>query len=176
VWIREQVLSGVAAPAAGPSAARVPEPVAPPPPAPVEVEEKPPSMDEGSAPDEREPDPFDDALAAAQGGRLDEAIAILSGELKRERSGRGRFQRRMQLAHLLMAGGHEQIAYPILLSLADEIDRRGLEDWEPGDVLAHPLTLLWKCAASFNGDEEKRQGIYARICRLDPHKALHCLE
>ena len=75
-----------------------------------------------------------------------------------------------------MAGGHEKIAYPILQSLADEIDRRGLEDWESGDLLAHPLSLLLKCTTSLNGDEDLAKTIYARICRLDPRKALQFQE
>jgi type VI secretion system protein ImpA len=133
-------------------------------------------MDEEEALSARTPDVFESALEGASGGRLDEAIAILSAELERARSGRGRFKRRMQLAHIFMAGGHEKIAYPILQALAEEIDRRGLEDWESGDVLAYPLALLLKCANSVNGNEEHVKTIYARICRLDPRKALRFSE
>ena len=180
-WIRQQVLpqtgaNGSAALAAPPSAPEAQETPKPPEP-PVAIEDAPPSMEEeeGATPG-RPVDTFDLALQAAHDGRLDEAFAMVSAELERARSGRGRFKRRMQLAHLLMASGHEKIAYPILQGLADEIDRRGLEDWETGEVLAHPLALLLQCAKSLPGDETQTKSIYARICRLDPQKALHCLE
>jgi type VI secretion system protein ImpA len=178
VWIRDEVLPQSASSTAAPplvKEARQAEPSTRPATC-VEMDEKPPSMEEEPLETSRTPDVFESALQGASGGRLDEAIAILSAELERARSGRGRFKRRMQLAHIFMAGGHEKIAYPILQALAEEIDRRGLEDWESGDVLAYPLTLLLKCADSVNGNEEQVKTIYARICRLDPRKALQCLE
>jgi type VI secretion system protein ImpA len=173
-WIREEVLpagfasaSAVAVPSSPleeekpESSAAWPAPIGP----------VPPSMEEEAAA-AAEPDAFDLALESARGGRLQEAIGLVSAELARERSGRGRFKRRMQLAHLLMAGGHEKIAYPILQALAEEIDRRGLEEWETGEVLAHPLALLLQCAHSVDGDAEQIKTVYARICRLDPVQAL----
>jgi type VI secretion system protein ImpA len=80
----------------------------------------------------------------------------------------------MQLAHLFMISGHEKIAYPILEELSEEIERRGLEDWEPGEVLAYPLVLLWKCLSAVKGSDEKKQAVYARICRIHPEGALSC--
>jgi type VI secretion system protein ImpA len=181
-WIREQVLSADGRGAPSPVVEEPPQqereqqkPVPSARPA-VEMDEKPPSMDEEDAGTAQVADVFESALEGARGGRLGEAIEILSAELERARSGRGRFKRRMQLAHIFMASGHEKIAYPILQELAEEIDRRGLEDWEAGDLLAHPLTLLLKCATSVNGNEDQVKMIYARICRLDPRKALQCLE
>jgi type VI secretion system protein ImpA len=169
-WIRDEVMPQVEA--AAPVEEQEPEPVVEEEPAPVEIDEAPPSMDEPEPEPGQPPDVFEMALEATRGGRLDEAVALLSGELERARSGRVRFKRRMQLAHILMASGREKIAYPILQSLAEEIDRRALEDWEPGEVLAHPLALLLKCATSLNGDDERTKAIYARICRLDPQQAL----
>jgi type VI secretion system protein ImpA len=182
-WIRMEVL-----PPAGEGAAPAPtyqapepepEPEAEPEPqvsAEVSLDEVPPSMDAEDTPVDNAPDAFGLALEAARGGRLSEAVEILSAELERARSGRGRFQRRMQLAHIFMASGREKIAYPILQGLSEEIDRRGLEEWEAGDLLAHPLALLLKCGNSLNGDEEQMKSIYARICRLDPKQALHALD
>jgi type VI secretion system protein ImpA len=173
-WIRQEILPE---PAAGGTEAAVistPTPVAAPEPV-LAVEAPPPEMD-GDAPEAVEvpPDVFDLALEAARQGRVSEGIQMLSRELDQERSGRARFKRRMQLAHLFMMGGHEKIAYPILEGLAEEIERRGLEEWEPGEVLAYPLVLLLKCLAAVNGSDEKRQAIYARICRLHPEDALNC--
>jgi type VI secretion system protein ImpA len=179
-WIRQEVLSAnVPAAASGaPPVVEEPQPQErPPSPSPaVQMDEKPPRMEEEDGGTAQVPDVFESALEGASGGRLGEAIEILSAELERARSGRGRFTRRMQLAHVFMASGHEKIAYPILQALAEEIDRRGLEDWEAGDLLAYPLALLLKCASSLDGNEDQVKAIYARICRLDPRKALQCLE
>ena len=114
------------------------------------------------------------ALDALRSGRPKEALEILARESAQERSGRGRFQRRIQLAEICMAAGYEQVAYTILHELVEEIERRKLEEWEPPEVVAHPLALLFRCLAKLDRDSEERQKIYARICRLDPMQALAC--
>ena len=57
------------------------------------------SYDSSPAADKPE-DPGDIAMRAAREGRPQEAIEILTREAAAERSGRGRFQRRLQLAQL----------------------------------------------------------------------------
>ena len=77
---------------------------------------------------------------------------------------RARFQRKVQLAQICLAAGHEKVAQPILLELAAEIERRKLEDWEAADVLAHPLVLLYRCLAKLGAsDEEKQQALRADL-------------
>jgi type VI secretion system protein ImpA len=115
---------------------------------------------------------FDAALSKARSGYIHDAIEIISNELATERTGRGRFKRRMQLAHLLMASGRNRIAYPILKQLAAEIDDRRLDEWESGEVLAYPLDLLLECATGDNGDPQFRETLYSRICQLDPLRGL----
>jgi type VI secretion system protein ImpA len=171
-WIRNEILpqaevSGAEeTPAAGEAQEAAAEEIA------VSADTEPPPMDEETA--GAAPDVFDTALEAARQGRVPDAIQMLTAALDHERSGRGRFKRRMQLAHLFMASGHEKIAYPILEGLSEEMERRGLEGWEPGDVLAYPLVLLWKCLAATKGSDEKKQAVYARICRVYPEGALNC--
>ena len=172
-WIRQEILPQSTATSTE-SAAPVERVQELPPEPEAAIDGAPPSMEDDAAPGaESVPDVFDLAMEAARKGRVSEAIQMISGELKQERSGRARFKRRMQLAHLFMISGHEKIAYPILEELADEIERRGLEDWEPGEVLAYPLSLLMKCLAAIKGSDEKRQAIYARICRIHPEGALN---
>ena len=115
------------------------------------------------------PDAFDLAMLAARSGNPEEAIEILIRELSQERSGRGRFQRKAQLAQLCINTGHQAIAFPILQELAAEIERRKLEDWEAADLLGRPLALLYHC---LQGDEEQRKKLFSWICRLDPLQAL----
>jgi type VI secretion system protein ImpA len=73
-----------------------------------------------------------------------------------------------------MSTGHEAIAFPILNEMANEIEQRKLEEWEPSEVVAHPLALLFRCMNQLDGDAEGKKKLYARICRLDPVQALAC--
>jgi type VI secretion system protein ImpA len=114
------------------------------------------------------------ALQAAKSGRPQEAIEILAREATAEKSGRGRFQRRLQLAQLCMSMGYERIAHPILEQLAAEIDSRGLEGWEAASTVAQPLALLYRCLEKLNTAPDLKQKVYDRICRLDPLQALAC--
>jgi len=139
-----------------------------------------PAMDDaksganGSAAESAPPDAFQVAMAAARSGDVQQAVEILSREIAHERSGRARFQRKIQLAQICMSTGHEAIAYPILNEMADEIEHRKLEEWEASEVLAHPLALLFRCMNQLDGDAETKRKLYARICRLDPVQALAC--
>jgi type VI secretion system protein ImpA len=120
------------------------------------------------------PDGAELARAAASEGRYQEAMEILAREAAAERSGRGRFRRRLELAQLCMAIGYERIAQPILEQLAAEVDARGLENWESPAAVAEPLALLYRCLSKTDGPAETKQKIYDRICRLDPLQAMAC--
>jgi type VI secretion system protein ImpA len=97
---------------------------------------------------------------------------MITGILATERSGRARFRRRTQLAHLLMAAGKGKVAQPMLDQLAAEIEERRLEEWEQSEVIAYPLELLMHCLTS--ADDERRAQLYTRICKLDPVRAVNC--
>ena len=114
------------------------------------------------------PDPYDLAMEAARTGHVEDALGILSREVAHERSGRGRFLRRVQLAQVCLATGNNEIGRPILQEIAEEIQQRQLEDWENTDLIAQPLALLYRC---LDEADEKRK-LYARLCRLDPSRAL----
>ncbi len=60
------------------------------------------------------------------------------------------------------------IAQPVLDEIVKEIEDRRLIEWEDGEALAYPLSLLFCCAS----DPERRQRLYAMVCRLDPVRAL----
>lgn len=137
--------------------------------------DEPKASAEAAAPGEpAPPDPFQLAVEAARSGDVQQAIEILSREITHERSGRARFQRKIQLAQICMSTGHEAIAFPILNEMANEIEQRKLEEWEPSEVVAHPLALLFRCMNQLDGDAEGKRKLYARICRLDPVQALAC--
>jgi type VI secretion system protein ImpA len=117
-----------------------------------------------------EPDVFAVATEAARRGRANEAIQMLAAEIPRQQSGRGRFQRRLQLAQICMMTGHETLAQPILEELAQSIDQHQLDEWESRETIAQPLVMLYK----LQRDDAVKQKLYARISRLDPIQALEC--
>jgi type VI secretion system protein ImpA len=121
------------------------------------------------------PDPFELATRAVAEGRPQEGLEILNRELARERSGRGRFHRKVQMAELCLSIGRDAIAFPLLNDLAAEIELRKLEEWEPPDAVAHPLSLLFRCLNKMEAGTEEKQRLYDRICRLDPAQAMSCV-
>ena len=171
-WIENEVLAGVAIAYAAPAAATAAshaEPERPVEARPVELTLKPPEIDDETLTEGGPADVFDEAMQTAREGRTSEAMGALHRQLTTERSGRGRFKRRVQIAHLLMATGRERVAQPILDEIAREIESRRLEEWEDGEAVAYPLSLLLRCAEA---DEELKRRLYASICRLDPARAL----
>ena len=152
-------------------------PPPPPPPSEPEFVTAPvvPSAEAGKANGEKPPEVIELAMKAARSGRVQEAIEMLTKDIGQERTGRGRFQRQIQLANIFLATKHEAIAYPILMELAEEIDRRKLEEWEDAAVVAQPLALLYRCAEKLGRDDAEKQKIYQKLCRLDPAQALSCL-
>jgi type VI secretion system protein ImpA len=114
------------------------------------------------------------AMELARAGRTEEAIMLLSRQLAQERSLRGRFRRRTQLAAVLVEAGQEAIAQPILEDLIQQIENYKLEEWESGEMVAEPLALLYRVLFKLEGDIDTRQGLYLRICKLDPIQALRC--
>lgn len=149
-----------------------------PPPADPEMPTAPAMEAEEPAPasESSQPDAQVLALQAAKSGRIAEAIEILTREIAQERSGRARFQRKIQLASLCLAAKHVEIAYPILEELAHEIERRKLDEWEASDTVAQPLALLFRCLEKLERNAEEKQRVYERLCRLDPVQALACLK
>jgi type VI secretion system protein ImpA len=121
------------------------------------------------------PDVFDVATRAVAAGHHQEGMEMLSRELARERSGRGRFLRKKQMAQLCLSIERAAIALPLLTDIAAEIDARKLEEWEPADEVAHALALYYRCLTALEGSEEEKQRLYERICRLDPAQAMTCI-
>jgi type VI secretion system protein ImpA len=120
------------------------------------------------------PDVFEMANRAVNDGRQQEGLEMLTRALGRERSGRGRFHRKVQMAQLCLTIGKDAIAFPLLNDLAAEIEQRKLEEWESPDAVAHPLALLFRCLEKMETGMEEKQRLYERICRLDPAQAMSC--
>ena len=118
------------------------------------------------------PEIYDAAVELLQQGKPIEAIRLLVRDAELQPSGRKRFKRRVQIAQLCLLAEQDAVAYPVLRELSEEIERRGLETWETGEMLAHPLSLLLTCLQRRNGSAETREAVFERLCRLDPQAAL----
>jgi len=118
------------------------------------------------------PDIYETALAVLKRGRVAEAINMLVRDSEQQPSGRMRFHRRVQMAQLCLAADQGAVAYPVLRDLSSEMERRSLESWESGEMLAQPLSLLLRCLEQRKGNDEEREVIFERLCRLDPQAAL----
>ncbi|MBL8239595.1 MAG: type VI secretion system protein TssA [Bryobacterales bacterium] len=121
------------------------------------------------------PDAWDLAQQALRAGRVREAVEMIDREAKMEQSGRGRFLRKTQLARIFIDSGNEPMALPLLEQLATEIESRGLEDWEPSETIAHPLSLLYRCLSRTDRESPEVKKLYAKLCRLDPVAAMGML-
>jgi type VI secretion system protein ImpA len=118
-----------------------------------------------------EPDVLDLARELMGRGQLPQAIQLLMRDAAQQSSGRGRFQRRLQMAQLCVNAGQGKVAYPVLEELVKEIDQRQLEEWEGTDMIAPPFALLLRCLGK-NGDETLRETVFSRLCRIDPIAAM----
>jgi type VI secretion system protein ImpA len=146
--------------------------ILPTPPSSQNQEQPLPKLNSSPTQTKAEPDVYELALRAAREGKVQESIEMISREILNERSGRGRFNRKVQLAGICVAVKRESLAYPILTELSEEIENRKLEEWEEAESLAHTLGLLLRCADSLGADESTRKKIFQKICRLDPIQAL----
>ena len=93
-------------------------------------------------------------------------------EIARQCSGRGRFERILQLVELCVAAGKESIAQPLLDDLLATIDTRKLEEWEDPSLVARALSLVIKTSKRVQEDAAEMHKLFERICRLDPVRAL----
>ena len=116
-------------------------------------------------------DPYALAKEAMRQGRPQKAFEILHNEVDRQRSGRGRFQRKLQLAQLCIGAGKDAIAQPLLDDLAAAVETHKLEEWEDREMVAGVLLLLMQSSKKIQVDAKVKQAMFDRICRLDPVQA-----
>lgn len=131
----------------------------------------------GAEPGDAEPEDAE-ALSAARAlavsGKKLEALAAFEALLQRAASGRSRFRIRLGLASAMLAAGDPLLASGLFGTLYHDIDRLGLDDWEPG-LAAECLADYHACLSRLGPSTEMAQHravVYARLCRVDPRRAL----
>jgi type VI secretion system protein ImpA len=117
-----------------------------------------------------------DAYALAQetlkAGQAEKAFEIMRKEIARQGSGRGRFERTMQLVELCVVAGKDAIAQPLLDDLSAKIEEHKLDDWEDKEMVAAALATIMRISKRVLNDESEKTRLFERICRLDPVRAL----
>jgi type VI secretion system protein ImpA len=121
---------------------------------------------------EKAVDPQALAKEALAAGQAEKAFEIMRKEIARQRSGRARFERTMQLVQLCVEAGKDAIAQPLLDDLAAAIETHKLDDWEDRKMVAAALATVMKLSKKVQGNAAERQKLFERICRLDPARAL----
>jgi len=121
---------------------------------------------------EKQADPYIRAQEAVKDGQSGRAFEIMQKEIARQRSGRGRFQRTLQLVQICMDGGNESIAQPFIDDLAAAIEAHKLEGWEENEMVAAALATILKVSKKMQANAAERDKLFERICRLDPARAL----
>jgi hypothetical protein len=114
------------------------------------------------------------AKEALRAGQADKAIDIMNQELTRQRSARGRFQRRLQFVEICVSAGKDAIVQPMLDDLIATIDAHKLEEWEDKAYMASAIITIMKASKKIQGDAKEKQKYFERVCRLDPAQALNC--
>jgi type VI secretion system protein ImpA len=112
------------------------------------------------------------ALQALREGQERKAFEILQKDIVRQRSGRERFRRKMQLVEMCVSTNKQNIAQPILDDLAAAIETHKLDDWEDPGMVANALSTIMKLSQRIQADKAQQQKLFERICRLDPAQAL----
>ena len=120
----------------------------------------------------KDTDPYSLAQEALKAGQAEKAFDIIRREIANQRSGRGRFQRTLQLVQLCVAAGKEAIAQPLLDDLMAAIESHKLDDWEDKQMVASVLAIVMTSSKKIQGNAGERQKLFDRICRLDPVRAL----
>jgi type VI secretion system protein ImpA len=117
-------------------------------------------------------DPHALAVEAVRTGQPQKGVEIMQRELERQLNGRGRFQRKLQLAQICVAAGKDNIAQLLCDDIAAAIDTHKLEDWEDRSMIAGAMLFLLQTSKKIQGDAKAKQAMFERLCRLDPVQAL----
>ena len=112
------------------------------------------------------------AQEALKSGQPEKAFEVMRKEIARQHSGRGRFERTLQLVELCVAAGKDSIAQPLLDDLMEAIEAHKLDDWEDKGMVAAALATVMRISRKVQDDESEKKRLFERICRLDPVRAL----
>lgn len=118
---------------------------------------------------------LEEAQKLLRTGKVEEAIALLGGQIQSAGNGRERFRLRLALAEMAIAGGKPRLGAALYESLDRESQNRALEEWEPELAVQCLVGLLSSAKAGMGSGATLAQDFaspYGRLCRLNPEAAL----
>ena len=129
---------------------------------------------ENAPPPKLDRDPFLVAKDFARSGQLQQALQFLNTQLGKETTGRGRFERKAQIASLLIDSSNDVLAQSYVDECIAQIDAHKLDEWEQGTWLAEHLAVILTFLNRREADWELRSRLFKIVAKLDPAKALTC--
>jgi type VI secretion system protein VasJ len=131
-----------------------------------------------SAEDEEVAARLADAKKMALEGRLAEGLAIALALADRAADARMRFRGRLAVGKMALDGSKPELARAMLDHLVVDVERFGLETWEPAvcaTLYSYLLTATREVTRAKGGSpdlEAKEQHLFDKLCRLDPASAI----
>lgn len=124
---------------------------------------------------------FDEHLAKAQAlaadSKLSEALQVLHHGLQTAVGGRARLQWTQAICRLVCRNQQASIAAPFATTLLEQLDRHGLEQWEPS-LAEEVLVTVYQVLRLQEKDEQggqRMQAVLNRLAVLNPVRALELL-
>ncbi|MBX3184475.1 MAG: type VI secretion system protein TssA [Polyangiaceae bacterium] len=117
---------------------------------------------------------FEQAKSMVSSGQVSDGLGVALALANRGADARTRFRARLSVARLALQGSQKSVARPILEGLALEVERHGLEAWEP-ELAARVYSSLLGCLNKDAKDAEevaKFATLFDKLCRLDPAAAI----
>ncbi len=117
---------------------------------------------------------FEQAKSMVSSGQVSDGLGVALMLANRGADARTRFRARLSVARLALQGSQKSVARPILEGLALEVERHGLEAWEP-ELAARVYASLLSCLNKDAKEAEevaKFSALFDKLCRLDPAAAI----
>jgi type VI secretion system protein VasJ len=119
-----------------------------------------------------------DAQAMVGAGKVADGLGIALALADRAADGRQRFRGRLNVGKIALGGSKPELARPMLEHLLADVERHGLEAWEPGLCATLYSSLLEATRAVSRAKGEtpdltaKADQLFDKLCRLDPASAI----
>jgi type VI secretion system protein VasJ len=129
---------------------------------------------EGSKTEEEIGGAANEARRLAAAGKLQDAVGVFRKGIEQASRMRPRFMWKLQLAKLCIELGKPHLALPQLASLDEDVNRYGLQEWEP-ELSLDVVRQLFLCRQKLAADLQEKppdlqrqlEELYHRLCRLD---------
>ncbi|HXS16213.1 MAG TPA: type VI secretion system domain-containing protein, partial [Polyangiaceae bacterium] len=119
---------------------------------------------------------FEAARKMVTEGQIGEGLGLAIQLSRRSSDARARFRARLETAQMALRASRPDLARPILEGLVQEAEEHRLEHWEPA-LCAQLFGALLKArtakGATVGAESQlSNEGIFDRLCRLDPAAAM----